>query len=117
VCAHIAALPLLSDVSVADNLYTLSERGLRAIARMPHLTALDVSKCHMTDALFEEFAQHCRSLTALKMVQLDVALVTPAAIAHLSRLPRLRWSLVDAAECNAAVESAVKTKQGWDLSA
>jgi hypothetical protein len=78
---------------------------------MPHLTALDVFGCAMTDALFAHIAEHCRALTALKMRGVaDPKSMTVAAIAHLSRLPRLRWSLVDLTRWVAEVE----VWQRWD---
>jgi hypothetical protein len=55
-------------------------------------------------------AQHCRAL-ALKMRIMEH--VTAAAIAHLSRLPALRWSLVDAYCCRDDVQAALRAKRHW----
>jgi hypothetical protein len=113
-CAQIAALPQLLDLSLTGN-WRLSQQALGTIAHMPRLSALDLSDCPMTDALFEHLAQHCHSLTALKMCNMHSASVTPAAVAHLSRLPRLRWSLVDAGGFHSSVTRAVKARRHWTV--
>jgi hypothetical protein len=114
VCEKIAALPLL-DLSIGWNDDGhLSERGLRAIVRMPRLTALDVSRCGMTDLLFEDLVQHCRSLTALQMRWMCSKELTAAAVAQLSRLPRLRWSRVDVHLDFTDVQGAVAALRRWD---
>jgi hypothetical protein len=110
-CARIAALPMLRQLSVARNRDKRSDRGgLRAIAENPRLTSLDVSECLMTDQLFERMSQHCRSLTALKMRRLFVSV---GSVAHLAKLPYLRWSQVDAEGCRRTVQDAVKDRQRW----
>jgi hypothetical protein len=40
--------------------------------------------------------------------------VTTAAVSHLSRLPRLHWSRVNALGSSLPVQAAVKAKRQWN---
>jgi hypothetical protein len=111
-CTQLVPLSQLLYLNLAHcNLWAVS---LRPMVSMPRLTALDVTACiNVNDGLFAYLAQHCRSLTALKIHAMHRVLTT-AGIVHLSRKPWLRWALMDAWKCSHAVLAAVKAQRRWD---